>query len=57
MDYFNITESADSTGTTAIAKRRAPNAHASDRKQAPLKYYKPDGARAQPGQRVRKFTR
>ncbi|WP_295056781.1 glycoside hydrolase family 11 protein [uncultured Fibrobacter sp.] len=58
IDYFNITETADSTGTTAIAKRRAPtNANASDRKQAPLKYYKPDGARAQPGQRVRKFTR
>ena len=57
IDYFNITETADSSGTTAIAKRRAPNAHASDRNQAPLKYYKPDGARAQPGQRVRKFTR
>ena len=57
IDYFNITESADSTGTTAIAKRRAPNAHASDRNLAPLKYYKPDGARAQPGQRVRMFTR
>ena len=56
IDYFNITETADSSGTTAIAKRRAPtNANASDRKQAPLKYYKPDGARAQPGQRVRKF--
>lgn len=43
----------------AIAKRRAPqtNAHSSDRKQAPLKYYKPDGARAQPGQRVRKYTK
>lgn len=47
-----------SVQTTAISKRRAPtNANASDRKQAPLKYYKPDGARAQPGQRVRKFTR
>ena len=44
---------------SAIAKRRIPktNAHASDRNQAPLKYYKPDGARAQPGQRVKKYRR
>jgi hypothetical protein len=43
----------------AIAKRRAPqtNAHSSARKQAPLKYYKPDGARVQPDQRVRKYTK
>ena len=44
---------------SAIAKRRIPktNAHASDRNQTPLKYYKPDGARAQPGQRVKKYRR
>ncbi len=46
-----------SGAASAIVKRRAPqtNAHSSDRKQAPLKYYKPDGARAQPGQRVKKI--
>ena len=42
------------SNASAIAKRRIPQ---TDRNQAPLKYYKPDGARAQPGQRVRKYKR
>ena len=42
------------SNASAIAKRRIPQ---TDRNQAPLKYYKPDGARAQPGQRVRKYRR
>ena len=50
--------SSESNASGIIKRRNAKtSSHPSDRKQAPLKYYKPDGARAQPGQRVRKFTR
>ena len=43
----------------SIIKRRnaKTSPRPSDRKQAPLKYYKPDGARAQPDQRVKKYRR
>jgi hypothetical protein len=50
--------SSESNASSIIKRRNAKTSpRPSDRKQAPLKYYKPDGARAQPGQRVKKFTR
>ncbi len=42
------------SGTAAIAKRRAPKTNA---QPGTHKYYKPDGARALPGQRVKKFLK
>ena len=48
--------SSESNASSIIKRRNAKTSpRPSDSKQAPLKYYKPDGARAQPGQRVKKF--
>ena len=50
--------SSESNASSIIKRRNAKTSpRPSDRKQAPLKYYKPDGARAQPGQRVKKFLK
>ena len=50
--------SSESNASSIIKRRNAKTSpRPSDRKQAPLKYYKPDGARAQPDQRVKKFLK
>ena len=52
-------ERAVAQACKSIIKRRnaKTSPRPSDRKQAPLKYYEPDGARAQPDQRVKKYRR
>ena len=56
LEKWNL--SSESNASSIIKRRNAKTSpRPSDRKQAPLKYYKPDGARAQPGQRVKKFLK